>query len=98
MDDLLELSGDAMHYVVIHESLVESLRMKLEDDKRTKLEYYIADVNPECCYQYKAIMSIDSIQPNLITNMYHRMVKSNFGFGQVEIQRVDSSNDQIFVA
>ena len=46
-DDLLELSGDIMLYVMIEERLVESLRMTWEDVKRTKLEYYIANVNPE---------------------------------------------------
>ena len=69
MDDLLELSGNAMQYVMIEESLVESLRMKREDAKRTKIEYYIANVNPECWSQYKAVMPIDRIQPYLITNM-----------------------------
>ena len=34
-----------MWYVMIEERLVESLRMKWEDAKRTKLEYYIANVN-----------------------------------------------------
>ena len=36
--DLLELLGNAMHYVMIEERLLESLRMKWEDAKRTKLE------------------------------------------------------------
>ena len=35
MDDLLELLDDAMHYVMIEERLMESLRMKWEDAKRT---------------------------------------------------------------
>ena len=48
VDDLLELSGDTMQYVMIEERLVKSLRIKWEDAKRTKLEYYIAIVNPEC--------------------------------------------------
>ena len=69
VDDLLELSGDAIHYLMIEERLVESLRIKWEDAKRTKLEYYIANVNPECWSQYKARMPIDHIQPYLITNM-----------------------------
>ena len=62
LDDLLQLSGDAMHYVMIEERLVESLRMKWEDAKRRNLEYYIANVNPECWSQYKARMPIDRIQ------------------------------------
>ena len=67
--DLLELSGDPMQYVMIEERLVESLQMKWEDAKRTKLEYYIANVNPECWSQYKARILIDRIQLYLITNM-----------------------------
>ena len=43
--------------------------MKWENAKRTKLEYYIANINPECWSQYKARMPIDLIQPYLITNM-----------------------------
>ena len=69
MDDLLELLDDAMHYVMIEERLMESLRMKWEDAKRTKLEYYIANINPEYWSQYKVRMHIDRIQPYLITNM-----------------------------
>ena len=65
VDDLLELSGNAMQYVMIEERLVESLRMKWEDAKRTKLEYYIANVNPECWSQYNARMPID--RSNLIS-------------------------------
>ena len=61
MDDRSELSSDPMHYVMIEERLVESLRMKWEDAKRTKLEYYITNVNPECWSQYKATMHIDCI-------------------------------------
>ena len=47
MDDLLELSSNGMQYVIIEERLVESLRIKLEHAKRSKLEYYIANVNLE---------------------------------------------------
>ena len=47
---------------MIEERFVESLRMKWEDAKRTKLEYYIANVNLECWSQYKA-------RAYLITNM-----------------------------
>ena len=57
-----------MQHVMI-EGLVESLRMKWEDAKWKKLEYYIANVNSECWSRYKARMPIDSIQPYLITNM-----------------------------
>ena len=58
-----------MHYVMIAERLMVSLRKKWEDAKRTKLEYYIANVNPEFLSQYKARMPIDHIQHDLITNM-----------------------------
>ena len=54
---------------MIEETLVESLRMKWEDAKRTKVDYDIANVNSECWSQYKARMPIDRIQPFLITNM-----------------------------
>ena len=37
--------------------------------ERTKLEYYIANVNLECWSQHKSRMPIDHIQPYLITNM-----------------------------
>ena len=43
--------------------------MKWEDAKRTKLEDYTTNVNPECWSRYKARMFIDHIQPYLITNM-----------------------------
>ena len=56
-----------MHSIAIR--LVESLRIKWEDAKRTKLEYYIANVDPECWSQYKVRMPIGRIQPYLITNM-----------------------------
>ena len=58
-----------MLYNMIEERLVESLRMKWEDAKRTKLEYYIANVNPECRSQYNTRMPIDRIQTYLMTNM-----------------------------
>ena len=61
VDDLLGLSGNDMQYVMIEERLMESLRNKWEDAKRTKLEYYITNINPECWSQYKARMPIDRI-------------------------------------
>ena len=66
---LLERSSNTMQYVMIEERLMESLRNKWEDAKWTKLEYYIANINPECWSQYKARVPIDRIQPYLITNM-----------------------------
>ena len=50
MEDLLELSSDAMKYVVIEERLMDPLRKKWKDAKRTKLEYYIANINPSESY------------------------------------------------
>ena len=61
VDELLELLGNVMQYVIIEERLMESLRKKSEDAKRTKLEYYIANINPQCWSQYKARMPIDRI-------------------------------------
>ena len=43
MDDLLELLGDVMHYVMIEERLVESLKMLRGQSKNT-----MANVNCEC--------------------------------------------------
>ena len=40
-----------------------------KDAKRTKLEWYIENVKPECWSQYKARMPIGRIQHYLITNM-----------------------------
>ena len=54
--------------------MTQSLRMKWEDAKRTKIEYYIANLNPECWSQYKARMPIDRIQHYLITNMSSNLV------------------------
>ena len=48
---------------------MESLRKKWEVAKRTKLEYYTANFNPECWSKYKARTPIDRIQPYLITNI-----------------------------
>ena len=65
MDELLELSGDTMQCVMIEERLVESLRMKWEDAKRTKLESEIGNVSLECWSQYKGICLL--IVSNLIS-------------------------------
>ena len=54
---------------MIADRFVKSLRMTWEDAKRTKLEYYMVNVSPECWSQYKARMPIDRLQPYLITNM-----------------------------
>ena len=43
--------------------------MKWENAKRTKLEYYMTNVNPEYWSQYTTRMPIDRIQPYLITNI-----------------------------
>ena len=69
MEDLLELSSDAMKYIVIEERLMDPLRKKWKDAKRTKLECYIANINLECWVLYKATSPIGCIQTYLITNM-----------------------------
>ena len=69
VEDLQELSSDAMKFVVIEERLMDPLRNKWKNAKRAKLEHYIANINPECWVLYKARRPIDSIQPCLITNM-----------------------------
>ena len=66
MEDLLELSSEAMQYVVIEERLMKPQRQKWEDAKRIKLEYCIANINPECWVLYNARWPIDRIQPYLI--------------------------------
>ena len=46
MENLLELPSDTMEGgIIIEERLIESLRMTWEDAKRSKLEYYIANIN-----------------------------------------------------
>ena len=66
---LLELSNDAMKYMVIEERLMELLRKKLKYAKKRKIEYYIANTNSGCLVLYKARRPIVCIQPYLITNM-----------------------------
>ena len=61
--DFFELSTDAMQYVVIEERSIEPLRKKWKASKMTNLEYYIANISPECWVHYKARMPIDCIQP-----------------------------------
>ena len=60
--DLFKLSTDAMQYVVIEERSMQPLRKNWEDSKMTNLEYYIANINPECwaeCWaHYKTRMPI----------------------------------------
>ena len=65
---LLELSGDAMKYVTINDRLLGTLRMKWQDAEMWKLEYYIANVNPQCGAQYKVKM-LERIQLHLTTPM-----------------------------
>ena len=43
--DLLELSSDAMKYVIIKDRLLEALRMKWQDTKMSKMKYNIANAN-----------------------------------------------------
>ena len=67
-EDVLELSGDAMMYVVIDDRLLGTLVMKWQDAKVSKLEYYIENTNPQCCPQHKVKM-LERIQLNLTTPM-----------------------------
>ena len=53
VEDLLELSSHVMNYAVIEERLMEPLRKKWEVAKKTRLEYYAANINPECWVQCK---------------------------------------------
>ena len=48
VEGLVELLRDVMKHVVIEERLMEPLMKKWEDPIKTKLEYYIANINPEC--------------------------------------------------
>ena len=68
LEDLLKLSNGATKYVVIEERLLEPLKKKWEDAKRTKREHYITNINPKYRLQYKARMHVDHIQSNVITN------------------------------
>ena len=47
---------------------MDPLRKKWKDAKRTKLEYYIANINPEWWVIYKTKRHVDHNQPYLITN------------------------------
>ena len=49
--------------------LMDPVRKNWKDAKRTKLEYYIANINLECWVLYKARRYVDRTQPYFITNM-----------------------------
>ena len=66
MGHLLELSSDVIQYLVIRERVMEPLRKSW---KMKKIEYFLANINPKCSIQDKAIMFIVCIQPYLITNI-----------------------------
>ena len=69
MQDLFQRFSDVMKYIVIEENLIEPPRKKWDDAKRTKLEYYIANVtNLECWVQYEARRPFDHILSDLVTN------------------------------
>ena len=40
INDLLELSGVAMKYIIMEDRLLEALRIKQQDAKMSNLEYY----------------------------------------------------------
>ena len=65
---MIELPSDAMKYVIIEGRLLDALRMQWQDAKMSKLEYYIANSNPQCWLQYKEKLS-ECIQSRLITPM-----------------------------
>ena len=48
---------------------MEPLRKKWEVAKKTRLEYYAANINPECWIPYKARRPIDHVQHYLIIKM-----------------------------
>ena len=66
VNNLFELSGDAMKYVIIEDTLLEATRLKSQDAEMSNFEYYIANINLQYWPKYKAKMS-KNIQSNLIT-------------------------------
>ena len=44
--DLLDLSGNAMKYMIIEDRLLHALRMKWQDANMSHFGYYIANINP----------------------------------------------------
>ena len=62
MEGLLDLSSNAMKYVVIEETLSDPLRKKWKDVERTKLQHYIVNINPERWVLCKARRAIDYIR------------------------------------
>ena len=55
-----------MQYVVIDERLMKPQRQKWDDAKKIKLDYWIANINPECWDQCKARMPIINKIINMI--------------------------------
>ena len=45
VENLLDLWGDVMKYVIIEDRLLRALRMKWQDAKISKFEYYNANIN-----------------------------------------------------
>ena len=52
----LELSCDAMKCVIIEDKVLEALSMEWQNAKMSKLEYCIANVNPQNWPRYKEKM------------------------------------------
>ena len=52
VDDLLELSGDVMHYVMIEERLVESLKMLRGQSKNTMWQMSTVNVSLNIRQEY----------------------------------------------
>ena len=47
VNNLWEILGDVIKYVTIKDKLLQALRMKWQYAKMSKLEYYIANINPQ---------------------------------------------------
>ena len=69
-----------MQYADIEKRLMESLWVKWQDGKMPKLEYYIANINPECLIQYSESLPMNRIQPYLITSMSPTLVEAEHFF------------------
>ena len=67
--DLSELAGDAMKYLTISGRLLQATRMKTQDAKISKLEYYIANVKPSILATIQGKKMPKCIRPHLNTLM-----------------------------
>mgnify|MGYP000217464908 CR=1 FL=1 len=44
----ISILNNVMKYIIIDDRLLVTIRMKVQDAKMSNLEYYIANVNPQC--------------------------------------------------